>query len=94
MSKDGVLTAIKDVANNGIPKDASVILYGSQARGDAGQGSDWDLLILLDKKHLRPGDHDLYSYPFWKLGWKIDTMIHPALYTKSEWDYTSPPTRK
>jgi uncharacterized protein len=27
---------------------AGIILYGSRARGDAGAGSDWDLLVLLD----------------------------------------------
>ena len=30
--------------------DATVILYGSLARGDAGPESDWDLLILTDKR--------------------------------------------
>lgn len=94
MNKESVLTAIKEVANNGIPKGARVILYGSQARGDARKGSDWDLLILIDKKKLMPDDHDLYSYPFWELGWIIDAMIHPAVYTNEEWERKVSPAFK
>ena len=91
MSRESVFTAIKQVALAGIPKDASVILFGSQARGDERPDSDWDVLILIDKDKLTPEDHDRYSYPFWELGWKIDAMIHPAVYTKKEWQTRSNP---
>ena len=29
--------------------DAQIILYGSRARGDAREDSDWDVIILLNK---------------------------------------------
>ena len=81
MGKESIITAISQVANTGIPKGAHVILFGSQARGDAHKDSDWDLLVLLDKDRITPEDYDMYSYPFWELGWKIDEMIHPTIYT-------------
>lgn len=91
MSKDNIIFAIRQVANTVIPKGAKVILFGSQARGNANEGSDWDVLVLIDKERLSPSDHDLYSYPFWELGWKIDAMIHPAVYTLNDWQTKANP---
>jgi predicted nucleotidyltransferase len=31
---------------------AEVILYGSHASGNAREGSDWDILILLDREEV------------------------------------------
>ena len=91
MKKESVLSAIREVARTDIPQNASVILFGSQARGDEKSDSDWDVLILIDKEKLSPNDHDLYSYPFWELGWKIDAMIHPSVYTRKDWQTNSNP---
>ena len=91
MSKESVFAAIKEVAIHGIPQNASVILFGSQARGDESPESDWDILVLIDKESLSSEDHNTYSYPFWELGWKIDAMIHPAVYTRHDWQTKSNP---
>ena len=64
-----------------------VILFGSQARGDAREDSDWDLLVLLDKeKRNFIEDYDNYAYPFTELGWNYGIAINPVLYTEKQWE--------
>ena len=64
-----------------------VILFGSQARGDAREGSDWDLLLLLDKEDRNfSEDFDKYGYPFAELGLKHETYISAKIYTIKDWE--------
>ena len=64
-----------------------VILFGSQARGDAREDSDWDLLVLLDKeKRNIMKDYDKYGYHFDELGFKYNTLINAIIRTKKEWE--------
>ena len=63
-----------------------VILFGSQARGDARPDSDWDLLVLLNKeKGNFIEDNNNYSYPFTELGWNYGVAINTIIYTKNQW---------
>jgi len=68
-----------------LPND-KVILFGSQARGDARSDSDWDLLVLLDSDSTNLDDEIKYSYPFSKLGWDYDVDFNVLLYSKSDWE--------
>lgn len=89
MERTKVIENIKQVALKTLPPRSSLILYGSRARGDYNDNSDWDLLILLDKPELTDSDYDNVSFPFTLLGWNIGELISPQMYTKKEWDSIS-----
>jgi predicted nucleotidyltransferase len=67
-----------------LPK-GKVILFGSQARGDARPDSDWDLLVLLNKRKKEFEDEDIYGYPFAEMGLKYKTYISVKIYTENDW---------
>lgn len=66
---------------------ATLILYGSYARGDYSKDSDIDLLILLDR------DRDKISYdeekkitdPLYALAFETGIMLSPVVYTTKGW---------
>jgi len=84
MERQRVIDSIKQVAKATLPQGSSLLLYGSRARGDWHEGSDWDLLILLDKPKMVAEDYDV-TYPFRELGWDIGEEISPHIYTKGQW---------
>jgi len=64
-----------------------LVLFGSQARGDAREDSDWDLLVLLNKeKRNFIEDYDRYAYPFAELGLKYNTYISAKVYSVKDWE--------
>jgi len=89
MNRSQVIDSIRQVASTTLPKGSTLLLYGSRARNDAHEGSDWDLLILLDKPELTDSDYDNISFPFTMLGWNIGELISPQMYTKKEWEAIS-----
>lgn len=82
-----IIQAIKTKAVEILPKEAKVILYGSRARGDYNNDSDWDLHILI------PGPEKLafntvrnISYPFEELGWEIGEEINTMVHSFVGWE--------
>ena len=85
MDKRQILERIKQLAIAVLPQGSSLWLYGSRARGDESQSSDWDLLILLDKSKITSEDYDL-AYFFRELGWDLNATISPHVYSKKQWE--------
>jgi len=81
-----ILENIRTMKRRLLPNDR-MILFGSQARGDAKPDSDWDLLVVLNKKGKRNwNDFDKYAYPFTEIGLDYGVAVNPLLYTQEEWD--------
>lgn len=64
MERDQVISHIRQVAEKVLPKGSTLYLYGSRARGDFHEDSDWDLLVLLNKEQRDKDDWDNYAWPF------------------------------
>ena len=85
MTSSDILNEIKRIAKEVLPKGGQLILYGSRARNEAREDSDWDLLILLDKQEIEKQDRDEVAYPFRALSWDVGELISPIIYTKESW---------
>ena len=84
-NKEIVLNAIRSTLRQIAPVGTKVVLFGSPARGDARDDSDWDILIILDKTKLEADDYDNISYPLRELGWRLKECINPVMYTLKDW---------
>jgi predicted nucleotidyltransferase len=84
-----ILNRIKQLRQEILPNH-KMILFGSQARGDAREESDWDLLILLNKSTRTMDDYDNYAYPFAELGWMYGKHFSVKIFTVSEWKRQKP----
>lgn len=73
-------SAVTDVAG-----DADLILYGSRARGDAKEYSDYDILVVIDGPVDMPLKERILAnvYPLLLETGRMLTLI---IYSKKQWD--------
>lgn len=66
--------------------DAIVILYGSMARGDFKEDSDFDILILLNKELITREDEKKIKYPLYDIEFETGKIISPLVLSKKDWE--------
>jgi predicted nucleotidyltransferase len=85
MQHEEVVKQIRRVVKE-IDNTASVILFGSRARGDARSDSDWDVLILVNKPHASIKDEQLFRHKLYELELCIGEPISTFVYSLQEWN--------
>ena len=65
---------------------ATVILYGSHARGQNNKQSDIDLLILIDNDKVTYSDEKRIKYPLYDLEFETGKVISPLIFSRNDWE--------
>ena len=84
--KSNVLTLIKKSVSKTDPS-ATLILYGSYARGDYRADSDIDVIVLVDNENekIAHTDEIKITYPLYDIEFQTGTIISPLVYSKKAW---------
>ena len=85
MDKVSIRQKIKDLILQE-NSDAKVILYGSRARGTELQGSDWDILVLLNKPEVSFKDEQKIRHKLFNIELETGESISTFVYSQKEWD--------
>lgn len=83
--KNYILQLIKSSVNSNEP-DATLIVYGSYARGDYKEGSDLDILVLLNKINVTREDEKRIKYPLYDIEFETGIIISPLVFSRHEWE--------
>ncbi|NPA67759.1 MAG: nucleotidyltransferase domain-containing protein [Chlorobi bacterium] len=66
-------------------KNAEVILFGSQARNEETENSDWDVLILLNSSNISRETEKLFRELMFEIELETEKPISTFVFSKQEW---------
>lgn len=79
-----LMLEVKDAVTRLVP-DAEVVLYGSTARGRRHPDSDYDILILTDRK-LSTAEEDELDGAVYDVELVNDVVLSLAIYSREQWE--------
>lgn len=85
MERALVVNQIRETMHRRFPA-VQVILYGSEARGDARPDSDFDLLILVNTNRLTYNEMDAIKAPLYDIELETGADISIMILPRSEWE--------
>ena len=80
-----ILERIKNTIHK-VEPSATIILYGSRARGDNKPDSDWDILILVNKKKVTSSYEDRFLIPVYDIEIETNNIITPIVVEQEKWE--------
>ncbi len=80
-----IIKTIQEILRRVAP-DATAILFGSEARGDARPDSDIDVLILVDKEKISLQDRQTITFPLYDVELDTGIIISPKVFSKQVWE--------
>jgi predicted nucleotidyltransferase len=84
MIQKDLLKQVKNAVQE-IEVEAEILFYGSRARGDSIDQSDWDFLILLDGK-VDDKRTDRIRHRLYEVEWETGEVISSIIRNKKEWN--------
>ena len=84
LNESEILKKIKSSLQLADP-NAETYLFGSRARGNNREDSDWDLLILVDEPAITLAIEDKFRSPLYDIELESGQLISCFIYTKDFW---------